>query len=324
MLLVLNYLFVSSLLPKDEGALWKIICRRACDWEKSFILQYENLQYWLISARNVLCTYKGPHTMSLEDVELQARYCIFLIGLHTVPDSSFHAECFQNGRSPYRPFGVRASIALLCLVFEGVQAAEIKGYESANIWACDHGFLSTMFDRLQQSPLFQSEYSMQRLQSAILRLQQAFQEEEIRVASVTPQIINFASQTEVLGYYRQAFLALDPMLLPDILAVMESATETSVSSRKHRLLDMKDRLDRGWCNDRHTVAFIDLSAVTLAFQLADMFHGTCPVECLDLAFKKVAALRQSKPDEIVVSEMFHVREFEKDYRGNILGESSVS
>ena len=245
MLLVLNYLFISSLLPKDEGALWKIICRRACDWEKSFILQYDNLQCWLISARNVLCTYKGPHTMSLEDVELQARYCIFLIRLYTVPDSSFHAECFQNGRSPYRPFGVRASIALTCLVFGGVQAAEIKGYESVNIWACDHGFLSTMFGRLRQSPLFQLEYSMQRLQSAMLSLQQAFQLEEIRVASVQPQIINIASQAEVLGYYQQASLALDPMLLSDILAAVVSATETFISSEKYRLRNTEDKRDRG-------------------------------------------------------------------------------
>ena len=245
MLLILNYLFISSLLPKDEGALWKIICRRACDWEKRFILQYDNLQRWLISVRNVLCTYKGPHTISLEDVELQARYCIFLIGLHTAPNSSFHAECFQNGSSPYRPFGVRASVALICLVFGGVQAAEIKGYESANIWACDHGFVSTMFGRLRQSPLFQSGYSMQRLQSAMLSLQQAFQLEEIRVASVKPQIINIASQAEVLGYYHRAFLALDPMLLSDIRAVMESATETFVSSGKHRLWNTEDKLDRG-------------------------------------------------------------------------------
>ena len=55
-----------------------------------------------------------------------------------------------------------------------------------------------------------------------------------------------------------------------------------------------------------------------------MFHGTCPAERLDMAFKKVAALWQSKPDEIVVSEMFHIREFEKAYGGNILGEFSVS
>lgn len=242
MLLVLNYLFISSLLPEDEGALWKIICRRACDWENSFILQYDKLQCWLIGARNVLCTDQGPHTMSLEDVEVQARYCIFLIGVHTVPGSSFHAKCFQIRRPPYRPFGVRASIALICLVFEGVHAAEIKGYESANVWVCEHGFLSTMLTRLRQSPLFQSEYSMQRLQSAMLSLQQAFQVEEIRVASVKPQIINLASQATILRYYQQAFLALNPTLLPKILAVTESATEASVISGKW---NMEDKLDRG-------------------------------------------------------------------------------
>jgi hypothetical protein len=55
-----------------------------------------------------------------------------------------------------------------------------------------------------------------------------------------------------------------------------------------------------------------------------MFHGACLGERLDVALKKVAALRQSKPDEIVISEMFHMREFEKVYGGNIRSESSVS
>lgn len=69
---------------------------------------------------------------------------------------------------------------------------------------------------------------------------------------------------------------------------------------------------------------INLSAATLAFRLADMFYGTYLAERLDIAFKKVAALRQSKPDKIVVSEIFHIRKFEKAYGGNILSEFSVS
>lgn len=77
-------------------------------------------------------------------------------------------------------------------------------------------------------------------------------------------------------------------------------------------------------NQAPRCAFIDLSAATLAVRLAGTFHGACSGERLDVALKKVAALRQSKPDEIVISEMFHVREFEKVYGGNIRSESSVS
>ncbi|KAJ5729349.1 uncharacterized protein N7483_003857 [Penicillium malachiteum] len=34
LLLVLNYLFVCVMLPRDEGAMWCIIYRHSADWEK--------------------------------------------------------------------------------------------------------------------------------------------------------------------------------------------------------------------------------------------------------------------------------------------------
>jgi hypothetical protein len=117
------------MLPMDLGALWKVICRRGRDWEESFVLQHGQLQRWLISARNVLTKSDGLHTVTLADIELQTRYILFIIGQYTSPHSSFLAESFQSEYPPYRPFGARASIALICLVFEGIRVDEMEGYE---------------------------------------------------------------------------------------------------------------------------------------------------------------------------------------------------
>ncbi|CAG8165551.1 unnamed protein product, partial [Penicillium nalgiovense] len=142
LLLVLNYLFISSMLPADIGALWKVICRRHHDWEESFVLQHEQLQQWLISVRNILTNSDGLHTVTLEDIERQTRYILFILGGNTSPHSSFIFECFRSEEPPYRPFGVRASIALICHAFGGIQADELEGYEAKEIWTRDQNFLS--------------------------------------------------------------------------------------------------------------------------------------------------------------------------------------
>lgn len=175
LLLVLSYLFISSMLPMDLGALWKVICRRDCDWEESFVLQHSQHQGWLISVRNVLTKSDGLHTVKLDDIELQTRYILFILGQNASPYSSFLAECFQSKYPPYRPFGVRASIALICHVFEGIRVDEMEGYESKEIWTRDQNFLTTMAARLKESPLFGTKVSMPHLQSMILSLQKAFQ-----------------------------------------------------------------------------------------------------------------------------------------------------
>lgn len=234
------------MLPGDQGALWKVIYRRDVDWETSFILQHETLQPWLVSARNALCISQGPQTMSLEDVELQVRYILFLLGQHAAPGSSFPAECVGSHRPPYRPFGVRASIALICHVFEGIQARELEGYESKDLWPCDETILSTTLGHLRLSPLFNSEISMHQLRSMLLNLQEVFQQEEIRVASVRPQTVNIGSPAEVLKYYRRAFLALNPMLLPDILNSIQRGYNTRQLLEQYHLGNINQNLDRGW------------------------------------------------------------------------------
>lgn len=228
----------------DLGALWKVICRRDRDWEESFVLQHGQLQRWLISARDVLTKSDGLHTVTLADIELQTRYILFVIGQYTSPNSSFLADTFQSEYPPYRPFGARASIALICLVFEGIRVDELEGYESKEIWTRDQDFLKMMASRLKESPLFGPEVSMLHLQSMILSLQKAFQCEEIRVSSTKFRTLRIESQLEVLGYYRRAFLAFDPTLLPKILASLSKADDITDSIGQNQLTNMERCLDR--------------------------------------------------------------------------------
>ncbi|CAG7933069.1 unnamed protein product [Penicillium olsonii] len=244
LLLVLSYLFISSMLPTDVGALMKVICRRDRDWEESFVLQRSELQDWLISVRKVLTKSDGLHTIALEDITLQTRYIMFVIGQHASPHSSFMAEIFQNEDPPTRPFGVRASIALICHVFEGIRADELGGYESMEIWIRDQKFLSTMASRLKISPLFGSEISLPHLQSMISSLQKAFQCEEIRVASTKVQKLRIENQAEVLEYFRRAFLAFNPLLLPKILESLSESSEVPNRFDQKLLANRGKNLDR--------------------------------------------------------------------------------
>jgi hypothetical protein len=104
--------------------------------------------------------------------------------------------------------------------------------------------MSTMASRLKVSPLFGPEVSMPHLQSMILSLQKALQCEEIRVSSTKVRKLRIESQLEVLGYYRQAFLAFDPMLLPKILASLSEATDIPNTYGQNQLTNMERNLDR--------------------------------------------------------------------------------
>lgn len=265
LLLVLNYLFISAMLPGDEGALWRIICRHGTDWEKGFVLQYNGLRRWRFDARQVLTQSDDLHSMSLEDMEFQIMYILFLLGQHASYHSSFFHKFYQREYPPYRPFGTKASVALLCFVFLGIQVKEMKGYHSKEIWLREEEFLLTMVFQLRASPLFDAEVSMHHLQSMILSLQRAFQLEEIRVASTKPQKVSLREDSEILEYYRRALLSLNPMLLPKISIVVPG---------------VEPRM--GMSTDR------------LATLLAGTFHEASRMEDLEAAFKRVPEIRDQK------------------------------
>ncbi|KAI2760688.1 hypothetical protein DTO012A8_9637 [Penicillium roqueforti] len=306
LLLVLSYLFISSMLPADVGALMKVICRRHRDWEESFVLQRSELQGWLISVRKVLTKSDGLHTIALEEITLQTRYIMFVIGQNASPHSSFMAEIFQNEDPPTRPFGVRASIALICHAFEEIRADELEGYESMEIWTRDHKFLSTMASRLKISPLFGPEISLPHLQSMISSLQKAFQCEEIRVASTKVQKLRIENQSEVLEYFRRAFLAFNPLLLPKILDSLSGASEVPNRFDQKLLTNREKNLDR----------------TNLASRLANIFTSIAS-ERLNAGFQTICEIQQSEADKVVAIEMMHVKSFEEAYKSGEIGPTIV-
>ncbi|KAJ5749450.1 hypothetical protein N7533_006478 [Penicillium manginii] len=248
LLLVLTYLFITAILPGNEGSLWAIIYRSDYDWEKSFVLQYSQLQSWLTDIRDALSEFQGLLTMSYEDMEIQIRYILFLLGQYSWQESSFVQTCFERPCFPYRPFGVGASIALICYAFMGIDALHIRGYESKEIWLLDELFCSAMLEHLRISPILPSDLSMGQLQSILTSLQMAFQNEEVRVAAGIKPFAN--------------------------------------------------------CTTRD-----------LATASAILFYSKSLIRDLEKDIKMIPKVMQSKPDRIVVTEMFHVKAWQEIHRG---------
>ncbi|KAJ5743433.1 hypothetical protein N7533_010535 [Penicillium manginii] len=285
LLLVLNYLFITAKLPGNEGSLWAIIYRSDYDWENSFALQYSRLQSWLSDIRDALSESQGLRTMSCEDLEMQIRYILFLLGQYSSQESSFVQKCFDQPYFPYRPFGVGASITLICYAFMGIDALHIRDYESKEIWLRDELFYSAMLEHLRMSPIFSSNLSMGQLQSILTSLQRAFQNEEVRVAAVLPQRIDVKNRAEVINYYTHAFLSLDPLLLPRISLV--------------------------W----GIKPFANCTIRDLATTSAILFYSKSLIRDLEEDIKMIPEIMQSKPDRIVVTEMFHVKAWQEICRG---------
>jgi len=148
---------ISAMFLNDKDLLWPIIYRRVQDWEQSFVLQHSGLQPWLIDIRDALTDSQGLHTVSCEDLEVQIRYILFLLGRYATKGSSLLQACFEQPLAPYRPFGVGASVALICYAFMGISTNHIRGYESKEIWARDESFFFIMLDQLRKSPIFSPE-----------------------------------------------------------------------------------------------------------------------------------------------------------------------
>ncbi|KAJ6003872.1 hypothetical protein N7540_013154 [Penicillium herquei] len=277
LLLVLGYLCLTSIIPEDDGALWNIICRREQDWEHAFILQYDHLLPWLLPVRRALTEAKGLHTMSLMDIQSQIRFLLYIIGIYSVPQTSFLQTCFQQRNYPYRPFGIKASIVLICLAFGVIRASEIKDYESRSFWPQHDSFLSLMVSRLAVSPLFENGSSKPCFSALIRRLYQSCQLEEIHVASIQPWRILLRNEGSIEAYYRQGFRSLNPLLLPKI------ADTLGVLS-----------------NGEYQSSECLISSLATTFLRSEFKE-------LDQNFSGISEIKDSKADRILVTEMLHVQ-----------------
>jgi hypothetical protein len=272
------------MLPGDEGSLHQIIRRDEVDWDRSFVPQYGRLRSWLTAARRALTESSHLSAVSAEDVELQIKYLLFALSQHASPPSTFLSFNCAQSRPPYRPFGTKASVALICYAFMGIKACEMNGYDRKEIWALDDVALRTMVLRVNESPLFPAQVTLSQIHSLIVGLQRAFQVEEIRVASTKPQILHLGQDFQIANYYWRAFSALDPELLPKLsFMIPRTVTPANVTTED------------------------SLTA------LAKFFSQSDSLKDLEAAFDQIPEIKASRPDQIVVTEMFHVKAWHHAY-----------
>lgn len=286
LLLALNYLFVAVMLPGDKGSLHQIICRDEVDWDRSFVPQYGRLGSWLTAARQALTESSHLSAISAEDMKLQIKYLLSALSQHASPP----LNCLQ-ARPPYRPFGTKASVALICYAFMGIKACDMNGYDRKEIWALDDVALRTMVLRLNDSPLFPAQVTLFQVRSLIVGLQRAFQLEEIRVASTKPQVLRLDQDSQVENYYRSAFSSLEPEILPKLFFIIfKRVAPANVT--------IKDPLTA----------------------LAKFFSESDAVKDLEVAVAQMPEVEASRSDRLLVTEIFHVKAWHHAYLRSPCGE----
>jgi hypothetical protein len=171
-----------------------------------------------------------------------------------------------------------------------IKACEMNGYDQKEIWALDDVALRTMVLRLNDSPLFPAQVTLSQVHSLIVGLQRAFQVEEIRVASTKPQILYLDQGSQIENYYRSAFSALDPELLPKLSVMMPRRTPANVTPED------------------------SLTALAKVFLVSDS------VKDLEAAVAQVPEIWASRSDRFVVTEMFHVKAWHHAYLRRSYGE----
>lgn len=213
-LLVLIYLFLVSRFPYDNEAVSRIVARDDKEWEENFRPQYPGLLSWWIPIRGDLTQQGAILAVSIEDMILQLRYLLYLIGRLSSSQSGFYSQ-WESPSHPTRPFGMNASIALIGYCFNGTKS--VQGYESLDIWPRNEGFLFTMNIQLGQSPTLRDGISLTRLKDMIASLQTALVGEDHRVY-LPPWSIRIDDSEVILSYYQRAIKCLNPELLPEILS----------------------------------------------------------------------------------------------------------
>jgi hypothetical protein len=211
-LLVLTYLFLASRVPYDGEAISRIIARGDKEWEENFCPQYPRLLSWWLTVRGDLTRQGDIPAVSIEDMIQQMRYLLYLIGRLSSQQSGFYSE-WESSSHPYRPFGMNASIALICYCFNGTKS--VQGYESLDIWSNNEGILFTMLIQLRSSPTFRDRLTSSQLEHMIASLRTTLLGEDNRTY-LLPWSVRIDNSDMTLNYYRSAIKALNPWLLPEI------------------------------------------------------------------------------------------------------------
>jgi hypothetical protein len=172
MILILNYLFIASSTVENESKLWRVLIMEEKEWESRFVPRRSHdmqVERWWMETRNFL-TEAGPlRAFSVEDLKGHLRYMLFMLGEISLQPTSSRFMPRTRQTPSRRPFGSRASIALICYSFSGV--SNISGYQSVDPWLFDMGFVNDMLRRLQRSPLFDDGIRLDELKIVLTNLE---------------------------------------------------------------------------------------------------------------------------------------------------------
>ncbi|CAG8019138.1 unnamed protein product [Penicillium salamii] len=239
MILILNYLFIASSTLEDEAELRRVITRGEKQWEAGFVpgsFNHMQVEGWWMKARNLLTEAGCLRAFSLEDLKAHLGYMLFKLGEVSLQSSCSGFMLWRRQTPSRRPFGSRASIALICYSFSGI--ANLSDHQSVDPWLFDMGFVNDMLRRLQISPLFDGDIRLDELKIVLTNLEAILSMEDERSALIQPHPIDIKDTVQVQAYFATAFRALEPSILLQVLLKWRKIWVRSRKSKKgdlHRL-----------------------------------------------------------------------------------------
>ena len=206
------------------------------EWEARFVPGRSNdmqVEKWWIETRNFLTEAGSLRAFSVEDLKGHLGYMLFMLGEISLrpPSPRFMPRTRQTPSR--RPFGSRASIALICYSISGV--ANISDYQSVDPWLFDMGFVHDMLRRLQRSPLFDNDIRLDELKIVLTNLEAILSMEDERSALIQPHPIDIKNTVQTQAYFATAFRALEPSILLQILPKWRKLWIESRENNKDKL-----------------------------------------------------------------------------------------
>ena len=198
MILILNYLFIASSTAENESELRRVITMEENEWEAGFVPgQFDHMQVerWWMKTRNFLTQAGSLRAFSVEDLKCHLGYILLMLS-KTSLQSTYSRFIPRRRQNPSRrPFGSRASIALICYSFSGI--ANISDYQSVDPWLFDIGFVNNIFRRLQRSPLFDNDIQLDELKIVLINLEAILSIEDEWSALIQPHPIDIKDTIQI-------------------------------------------------------------------------------------------------------------------------------
>ncbi|CDM32452.1 unnamed protein product [Penicillium roqueforti FM164] len=289
MILILNYLFIASSTLEDEAELRRVITRGEKQWEAGFVpgsFNHMQVKGWWMKARNLLTEAGCLRAFSVEDLKAHLGYMLFILGEVSLQSSCSGFMLWRRQNPSKRPFGSRASIALICYSFSGI--TNISDYQSVDPWLFDMGFVNDMLRRLQKSPLFDDNIRLDELKIVLTNLEAILSMEDERSALIQPHPIDINDTIQIQAYFATAFRALEPSIL---LQILPKWRKVWIRSRKNS----KDDLPR--------LVMEPMTYDMRVQHIANIFQEVSSLNALGQETKQVKLLERSKPDRMILAEI---------------------